>query len=614
MRKKKGLVEGVLVASGLPCVKCGGSDPLAIYEKEDEDGNKWQDGMCYSNCGYLTPEEISGIDYREVKYKSGGSRLSEEKLEEILSIPTSGWKDRRIKTPTSEFFGIRTKKNDNGEVTHRYYPVTENDEIVGFHVRDVEAKNARRNKDDDPDNPALERPGFFTIGKNRSKEVQMFGQSKFPAGGKYLTIVGGEEDVASFYQIMMDAKGYKNAVISPTNGEGNTASQVKANYDYVSSFEKVIIMLDDDETGRKASEEIAKLLKPGQAHIAKLNDEGCKDPNDYLVKGKHSQLIDAFWKAEPYSPVGIYKLSQMWDAFEDQTENEMIPFPPSFSGLNEMMNGGVERGEVTVIGALTSIGKSSLISTIVYHLLDQTPYKVGAMYLESTRREVVRDLLSLHTSTNLRKKKRGEVDMQYLKAKFFNELATDDNFVFVDHQGSLSNEDLFQKLRYLAKAENCDVIFFDPIQAGVNSSDNGAIIEFMDALLKLAKETNVAIIAVSHMRKPDSDDPHAVSEYSLLGSSAINQIAFNTILLSRDKMSDDPNIRNSTLVQLVKCRRTGLTGRAGWLRFDNDTTHFHASHDPYDPVNDLELFGDDGDEDYSESGSVNQEPVFNTPD
>lgn len=121
----------------------------------------------------------------------------------------------------------------------------------------------------------------------------------------------------------------------------------------------------------------------------------------------------------------------------------------------------------------------------------------------------------------------------------------------------------------------------DPIQCGVNSSDNAAIINFMDTLLKFAKETNTCIVAVSHMKKPSEDNPHAVSEYQLMGSSSINQIAFNTILLSRDKLNDCPVKKSSTKIQLVKCRRTGNTGDAGWLTYDHKTTHMIATSNPY---------------------------------
>lgn len=271
----------------------------------------------------------------------------------------------------------------------------------------------------------------------------------------------------------------------------------------------------------------------------------------------------------------------MWEDFENEDNNIKIPLPSSWAQINEMMNGGMEKGEITLLGALTSIGKSSILNNVVFHLIENTRFKVGAMYLEGTKREVVRDLLSLDAGVNLRTVNRDTIDIDGLKRRFFENLAKKDQFVYVDHQGSISTTEIFEKLNYLAKAEGCDVIVIDPIQAGVNSSENGAIIDFMDTLLKFAKETDTCVIAVSHMKKPSDDDPHNVSEYSLLGSSSLNQIAFNTILLSRDKMNEDPVKRSATKLQLVKCRRTGNTGEAGWLRYDHETTHMYATSNPY---------------------------------
>ena len=112
------------------------------------------------------------------------------------------------------------------------------------------------------------------------------------------------------------------------------------------------------------------------------------------------------------------------------------------------------------------------------------------------------------------------------------------------------------------------------------ANNNEVIDDFMDRLLKLAKETGVSIIIVSHMKKPSMNSPHNVSEYDLKGSGSINQIAFNTILLSRDKMAEDDYTRNSTMVQVVKCRRTGQTGMAGWLHYIHETGRLEEGKPP----------------------------------
>jgi hypothetical protein len=45
-------------------------------------------------------------------------------------------------------------------------------------------------------------------------------------------------------------------------------------------------------------------------------------------------------------------------------------------------------------------------------------------------------------------------------------------------------------------------------------------------------------------------------------------------------MSDDEYTRNSTKVQLVKCRRTGRTGHAGWLYYEEATGRMVAGVEP----------------------------------
>ena len=567
------------------CPLHGGSDSLALYEKEI-DGAKVIDGHCFAECGHIKNSELidEGVISEDqeviVKWasKSNGPFVMTPQIENLIDSiskkESRGWRERKIGLEVCEKFGVKSDM-DGEECVARYYPsYDEHDKLVGYKKRTV-----RDGK------------GFVGIGNTKSVN-QFFGQRVFPAGQKYLVLTTGEEDALAWAQALHKGE-FWTPVVSVTCGDGSLIKQVKANFEYINSFERVVLAFDADDAAQKYVDQVARLLSPGKAYITKY-PEGFKDACDMSRKGLFTELKQVFWKAVPFSRVDVLHLSQMWEDFENEDSNVKIPFPDAWSHLNEMMNGGMEKGEITVIGALTSIGKSTIINNLVYHLIENTKFKVGAMYLEGTKREVVRDLLSLDAGVNLRKIDRKSFDLKPIKDRFFKNLAAKDQFVYVDHQGSISSDEIFDKLNYLAKAEGCDVIVFDPIQAGVNSSDNGAIIQFMDTLLKFAKETDVCVVAVSHMRKPDTDDPHHVTEYSLMGSSSINQIAFNTILASRDKMNPDPLIKSATKLQLVKCRRTGETGEAGWLRYDDNTTHMYATSNPYEhaSLGDEELFGD----------------------
>jgi twinkle protein len=561
--------DGERIKGKQACIKCKSSDAVSIYQKPDGTF----DGHCFSCESYIKPNEIAE------HYNLGEVEEEVEHFDPtyIMSLPMRGWKERRVGKEVTELYGVRSEMAEDGTMIKRHYPVTEDGELVGYHSRDCVKKN------------------FYVQGKNKTTS-EFFGQSLFSGGGKFLVICGGEEDAMSLQQALrMKNPKFTTAVVSPTNGEGSTAAQIKGNYEWVTSFEKVILMLDNDKPGRKATEEALKLLKPGQGYTAKLM---LKDPNEYVKAKREDELVGAFWKAERHSPIDLRTLSDMWVDFEKGTEEEVIPFPPEFAQLNKMMNGGPAKGEITTLGALTSIGKTSYLMRWVYHWLMHTNEKPGLLLLESTAKEIVRNLLSIHIKQNLALVDKSDMNLVELKERFMELLTDGDRVISIDHQGSFTSADeLFQKVEWMVMAMDVSVVMIDPLQQAVPSNENNVIDEFQDKLLKLAKKTNAAIFVVSHMRKPDGKDPHDVSEYNLKGSSSINQVSFNTILMSRDKTADDPKIRNSTRFVLVKCRRTGETGEAGWIRFYPETMEFKPVPNPYEELaeadEDLEaLYGD----------------------
>lgn len=575
--------EGSLIARGLPCCDCPSSDALMIYKKPSGQ----IDGHCFSCDTYMTPEKIEDNfvmdELESYENHSKPAELTIEDKEHIESLECRGWRERKIAKKVNEKYGVRSEFNEDGELVARYYPSTDkNSNIVGY-------KRRKLPKD------------FLGIGNTKSTN-QMFGQDIWESGQKYLAITTGEEDALALAQTLntvKDGREFWTPVVSITAGDRSIIKQIKAQFEYINSFEKVILFFDMDESGQKDAEEAARLLNPGKAHIAKTP---LKDASDMVKASRTNELRTAFFKAERFSPVDVCTLGQLWDEFENSVEDDIIPLPPEFGELADLMGGGPAAGEVTVIGALTSVGKSTMLNNLVYHIAMNTPKRTGLMYLESSPREIVRSFLSIHTEQNLSLQKYTEMNMDKLKVQFQEMIGKDDKIVTVNHNGSFTSvEQMFEKIRWLVKAMGCEVVVVDPLQAAVPSNENNVIDSFMDSLLKLAKETGASIIVVSHMKKPDDDKPHAVSEYSLKGSSAINQIAFNTILMSRDKVSDVEKIRNSTKLTLVKCRRTGLTNNAGWLKYNPESAKIEAGSDPYEESEMMELGGGDFQESYGDS-------------
>lgn len=516
------------------CPKCDSSDAVGVYS----DGH----GYCF-NCRTHF-KELDDVE-------ATANVVSYNRPAEMFGSPMA-ITERRISLETVKKYGVtvETKPNSREPSKHHYPYYDKQGHFIGTKVRILDNKQ------------------FSTTGNMRDNIL--FGQQSFRNEGRFVTVVEGELDALAAFEML----GSKYPVVSVSKGAAGAVKDFKNNLEWLEGFENVVICFDADGAGREAAEKCAQILSPNKAKIVNL--VSFKDASDYLTNNKVRAFTDEWWDAKSYRMTGIVTLEDAWSDFVKRGTEEIIPFPESFGMLNSMLNGGIAAGEITVLGALTSIGKTTMVNEIVYHFWKNTNKSIGCAFLEASKGEAVENLLTIHTGHNLSLEDRKNIDFD----KLHTDIITDGRILLLDHHGAVDSDELFVKLRAMVKGSGCEILVIDPLQAAVTSNANETIDDFMDRLLKLAKETDVSIIVVSHMRKPSLSNPHNVNEYDLKGSGSINQIAFNTILLSRDKMSEDDYNRNSTMVQVVKCRRTGLTGMAGWLYYNSYTGRLERGEKP----------------------------------
>ena len=532
---RKELTESTFVKHG-PCSSCGSSDANSLYSDNHQ--------VCFACNAY-----IHG-DGSTVNLTTKTRARPLEMTGTIAAI-----QDRRISMDTAKRYGVTVENGPDGSISKHHYPyhTQEGTKVVGTKVRNVATKD------------------FYSTGD--LSIAGLFGQQSFASGGKYITITEGEIDAMAAYEMN---GGFP--AVSIRSGANSAVKDIKASLEYLETFDNVVICFDNDEAGIKAAQDVLPLFSPRKAKVCTLP---LKDAGDMLKANKVREYTKCWWDAKAYKPEGVVSLGDpdVWDKFLKRGTEEVTPLPASFGSLNAMMNGGIAAGEVTVIGALTSIGKTTMVYNLVHGMYAESAKKIGCVFLEADVGETVEKLLSVYMGTNIADVPNENRDYNLYHEKY-DEMAQSDKLHILDHQGALEADELFAKMQYLVKGLDCDIIILDPLQAAVTSNENGTIDAFMDKCLKLAKNTGVSIIIVSHMRKPNAKDAHDVGEYDLKGSGSINQIAFNTILLSRDKMTDDDYARNCTQVQLVKCRRTGRTGVAGWLFYESNTSRLVATQAP----------------------------------
>lgn len=512
------------------CESCGSSDGNALFD----DGHtycyvchKVQQGDMKNTAATLpktlvNPQPMLGV-------ASGA---------ETRSIPSRG-----ITRSTCEKYGV-TQDSER-----HYYPYSDaTGKTVAMKVREVSTK------------------GFKILGD--FAEAQLFGQQLFHKGGKYVTLVEGELDALAAYQMT----GSQWPVVSVRNGAQAALKDCKANFEWLDSFETVVICFDADEPGQKAAQQVAELFA-GKSKVVK-HLTGHKDACDYLIADEGKMFVNEWWRAEIWKPDGIVNAADLWeDVSKPETPADAL-YP--WSGLNKLLY-GIRSAELITVTAGSGLGKSQFLREILYNVLNTTSWNIGGMFLEESTRKTARSIMSLHANKLLHLPDT-VVTEQELKDSFDATLGTKRIYLF-DHFGSTDIENICNRIRYLAKACDCKLVLLDHISiiiSGANNDDERKAIDLlMTKLRTLVQELDITLICVSHLRRPQGNAGHedgaSVSLSQLRGSGAIAQLSDAVITLERNSMSEDADERNTTRVAVAKNRHTGFTGPACNLRYDRNT-------------------------------------------
>jgi len=507
------------VAQHLPCEDCGSSDARSVDDKG------WS--HCFS-C--QTNRKDDGLHVVGAKKKTMNIDFENVRDEFLLGDYVT-LTDRGITSATAKQYKVLKQKD---QILFGYYDA---DHMLSC------AKIRKEGKQ------------FRTAGD--WAQGLLFGQQLFNKGGKYVTITEGEIDACSAYQMLGNYP-----VVSVRNGAGSALKDCKAQYEWLNSFENIVIMFDNDEVGRKAAQQVAKLFG-GKSRVAKF-PEGLKDANDFLLANKSKEFTDAFWRAERYKPEGIVCTADMLDKLLAPRPRSIGQYP--FDGLNDLTY-GIRPYELVTVTAGSGLGKSQFLREILYHLFQTTDYKIGALFLEESDIRTVESIMSVHANKLFHLDPESAGTPEYLQA--FKETHGSERIHLAGDFGSSEIDDIVSKVRELALAMDCKIIFLDHISIIVSAQSNGderkAIDELMTKLRMLVQETGVALFAVSHLKRSEGkghEEGAATSLGQLRGSQSIAQLSDMVLGLERHAQADDEETRNTTQVRVLKNRFAGVTGKA----------------------------------------------------
>ena len=531
-----------LIRSGLPCEKCDSSDAAAEYDN----------GMyCFSCEQSYQSEKIT----EELEFEKGVMEIIEK--EDWLKWPYNrtgyeGDRDRKILRSTMEFYGVKATTNEYA------FPFYKDNHLVGLKLRNRNEKT-------------------FT---SQGKTSDLFGLHKFPGSYRKVIITEGEFDALAVAQSIY--KQYQRYYPVLSIGSVSNTNLLLENRSWLRQQEEVVLWFDNDEQGAKATKKAIKIIGQDKARMVTTSE---KDANDLLIKEGPRAVRDAIWSANMWTPASILQGKDSWKHYKEYREMEFVPWPPFLSKLNNMTHGRAKR-TITMIGAGTGIGKSTLLKEDALHLLATTPVeeKVGVMFFEEDPGETVSSLISL--KLNKRIGLPGVEITEEEEKEAWEDIFSDNRIMLLNHQGSVNDKDsIVDKIEYMCLA-GCNYILFDHITIAVSESamdTNNAIDKLMSDLLKIVKKYPVWIGVVSHLRKTPAssgdgknksksfEEGGHISEDDLKGSGSLKQISFQTIAISRNKVADSEEEKHTSKLFLLKDRCTGSSGYAGSFKYDVKT-------------------------------------------
>lgn len=364
---------------------------------------------------------------------------------------------------------------------------------------------------------------------------------------KTILISEGQIDAMTWHQWGIDA-------VSIPNGGGMT--WIEYEWDNLAPFDTIYLAFDQDQAGRKFTEETVQRLGKHRCMIVAMPK---KDANDCLKAG-HTAKDALDW-------VGNARMPEVprfvrGDELEERVvaintpKDEAFTLPFFRGDWHEGTGLYFRQGELTVWGGLAFAGKSTMLNFLKANLVSKRRY-----VFEATMEMLVELQMS-----KLAKVCMGEEIHEQRLRKFCQEVGR--YLLFADVVGSIDMEELMEMMWFSHRRYGCTDFIIDSLMRIKGHADQEKQAEIVNILQGFVKETGSHVHLVCHFRKPaEGEKP---SMYHVKGSSALIDNPDNVVILMRNKAKDDAfkagkgmealDAMHDTEVIVEKQRQSGWVG------------------------------------------------------
>lgn len=243
----------------------------------------------------------------------------------------------------------------------------------------------------------------------------------------------------------------------------------------------------------------------------------------------------------------------------------------------DQLTTGFQKGDLTIVAARPSVGKTSLALNITEHAALKEHKTVCIFSLEMSREQLVMRLISSVADVDSRRLRTGEMDVTDWAKVGIATNTLSEAPILIDDSATMASVGLRTKARRVQAESGLDLVIVDYLQLMHSPAKEGGrvqeVSEISRGLKALARELNVPVIALSQLsRRPEERSDNEPKLSDLRDSGAIEQDADLVIFLYREK--DIPFAPGGDLVNVKLAKhRNGPIGDFKLL-FRSDRTRF----------------------------------------
>lgn len=274
-------------------------------------------------------------------------------------------------------------------------------------------------------------------------------------------------------------------------------------------------------------------------------------------------------------------ITDVFRMIENRGEHYISGLPTGFVELDELTS-GLQPGEMIIVAARPSMGKTALGLNLAEHLSADEKIPTAFFSMEMSRQQVAHRILCSRGKVDSHRVRRGMLSEDQINRLAYVCQDLESAPMFIDDTPGMSILELRAKTRRLLRQHQIRCVVVDylqlmhaPVAHRQQSNRQEEIATISRGLKALARELNIPIVAMAQLnRASEAREGNRPRMSDLRESGAIEQDADVVVLLHREEYykPEDVSLRGKAELIVAK-QRNGPTGKV-MLHFNSQQTRF----------------------------------------